>query len=109
MKINIEKNLVEFTPENSDETIKLQSLWRMMVDCARFNRKLVPIGEYIPQQSEFARFVIEGEKGTGDDEYPEVYVDEDCQCICYTCNKYVMLKQGDRIPPCCGKLMEAID
>jgi len=25
MKINIEKNLVEFTPENSDETIKLQS------------------------------------------------------------------------------------
>ena len=109
MKINIEKNLVEFTPENPDETIKLQSLWRMMVDCARFNKKLVPIGEYIPQQSEFARFVIEGEKGAGIDEYPEVYVDEDCQCICYTCNKYVALKKGDRIPPCCGKLMETVD
>ena len=39
MKINIEKNLVEFTPENPNETIKLQSLWRMMVDCVRFNRK----------------------------------------------------------------------
>ena len=109
MKINIEKNLVEFTPENPDETIKIQSLWRMMVDCARFNKKLVPIGEYIPQQSEFARFVIEGEKGAVADEYPEVYVDEDCQCICYTCNKYVMLKKDDRIPPCCGKLMEVID
>ena len=48
MKINIEKNLVEFTPINSDETVKLQSLWRMMVDSARFNGKLVPIGEYIP-------------------------------------------------------------
>jgi len=109
MNINIEKNLVEFTPENSDETIKLQSLWRMMVDCARFNRKLVPIGEYIPQKSEFARFVIEGEKGAGIDEYPEVYVDEDCQCICYTCNKYVKLSKGERIPPCCGKLMEGLD
>ena len=48
MKINIEKNLVEFMPENSDETIKLQSLWRMMVDCARSNRNPVPIGEYFP-------------------------------------------------------------
>jgi len=59
----------------------------MVVDCARFNRKLVHIAEYIPQQSEFAIFLIEGEKGAGIDAYPEVYVDEDCQCICYTCNK----------------------
>ena len=48
MKINIEKNLVEFTPENADETIKLQSLWRMMVDCARSNRKPVHIRGYNP-------------------------------------------------------------
>ena len=67
------------------------------------------LGEYIPQQSEFARFVIEGEKSAGIDEYPEVYVDEDCQCICYTCNKYVMLTKGESIPPCCGKLMETVD
>ena len=32
------------------------------------------------KQREFARFVIEGEKGAGIDAYPEVYVDEDCQC-----------------------------
>lgn len=109
MKINIEKNLVEFTPENPDETAKLVALWRLMVDCVRFNKKLVPVGEYIPQNNEFARFVIEGLKHEQADDYPEVYVDQDCRCYCQTCNKYVVLKKGDRIPPCCGKLMEILD
>jgi hypothetical protein len=109
VRINIEKNLVEFTPEGSGETEQLQALWRTMVDCARFNKKMTPIGEYIPSQSEFARFVIEGidTKSTGD--YPEVFVEADCRCYCQTCNKYVELKKGDRIPPCCGKLMEVMD
>ena len=110
MQINIEKNLVEFTPENADETKKIEALWRIMVDCARFNKKLVPVGEYIPGDNKFARFVIEGpkEEGSGD-AYPEVYVDQDCRCYCQTCNKYVVLKKGDQIPPCCGKLMEVLD
>lgn len=42
IRINIDKNLVEFTPENSEETAKLQQLWRLMVDCARFNKKNGP-------------------------------------------------------------------
>jgi hypothetical protein len=110
MKINIEKNLVEFTPENADEKSKIETLWRMMVDCVRFNKKLVPVGEYIPQKNKFARFAIEGEKDNkGGDKFPEVYVDHECRCYCQTCNKYVELKAGDRIPPCCGKLMEILD
>ncbi len=39
MQINIDKNLVEFTPENEDEKVKLEALWRTMVDCMRFNKK----------------------------------------------------------------------
>ena len=110
MQINIEKNLVEFTPENDDETKKLEALWRLMVDCARFNKKMVPIGEYIPANNTFARFAIEGlDKGASAEPYPEVYVDKDCRCYCQTCNKYVELKKGDLIPPCCGKLMEVLD
>ncbi len=50
MKINIDKNLVEFTPENPDEKVKIEALWRVLVDCARFNKKMVPVGEYIPGQ-----------------------------------------------------------
>jgi len=109
MKINIDKNLVEFTPENADEKVKLEALWRTMVDCVRFNKKLVPVGEYIPVKNDFARFAIEGVSGAPTDDYPEVHVDQDCQCLCFTCNKYVILKKGDRIPPCCGKLMEVMD
>ncbi|MDY6971349.1 MAG: hypothetical protein SV775_03360 [Thermodesulfobacteriota bacterium] len=110
MKINIEKDLVELTPDNPDETAKLEGLWRLMVDCVRFNKKLVPVGEYIPQKNNLARFAIEGDSGQkGVDDYPEVYVDRDCRCYCQTCNKYVELKKGDRVPPCCSKLMEILD
>ncbi len=60
MKITMDKNLVEFVPENDDETTMLEALWQLMVDCVRFNKKLVPVGEYIPQKKNLARFVVEG-------------------------------------------------
>jgi len=109
MKINIEKNLVEFTPETTEETAKLEALWKIIVDCVRFSRKLVPIGEYIPMKHNMARFAIEGEPAGGAGTYPAVYVDRECTCYCQTCNKYVMLRKGDQIPPCCGKLMEVLE
>ncbi len=59
MKIKIEKNVVEFVPENEKEAKDLESLWRVIVDCVKFNKKLVAIGEYFPGRSECARFVIE--------------------------------------------------
>lgn len=59
MKITMEKNLVEFLPENDDETTMMEALWQLMVDCVRFNKKLVPVGEYIPQKNNLARFVVE--------------------------------------------------
>jgi hypothetical protein len=60
MKITIEKNLVEFVPENDTETAQLQKLWNTIVDCVKFNKKLTPIGEFVPQKSNLARFAIEG-------------------------------------------------
>jgi len=61
MKINIEKLYVELTPENTEETTKLEDLWKLMVDCAKFNKKLVPMGEYFPKDAtkKVARFAIE--------------------------------------------------
>lgn len=112
MKIEINKNLVEFTPESAEEKKELEVLWKTVVDCVRFNKKLVPVGKYIPAEDKFARFAIEGEvdnaSSTGDG-YAEIYADDACRCYCQTCNKYVELKKGDRIPPCCGKLMEILD
>ena len=59
MKITVEKNVVEFVPQNELETTQLQTLWNTIVDCVKFNKKLVPIGEFIPQKSNLARFSIE--------------------------------------------------
>ena len=60
MQIKIEKNIVEFLPQNEAETNQLQALWNTIVDCIKFNKKLTPIGEYVPQKSNMARFSIDG-------------------------------------------------
>lgn len=59
MKITLDKNLVEFLPENEQEVNELNALWRVVVDCVKFNKKLVPVGEYLPGESKLARFAIE--------------------------------------------------
>jgi len=59
MKIVVEKNVVEFTPESESEKGQLSELWNVVVDCAKFNKKLVPIGEYVPGKNGLARFAIE--------------------------------------------------
>ncbi len=110
MKINIESNYVELTPESSEETSSLEQLWKMVVDCVRFNKKLVPMGLFQPPEKNVARFAIEGlEEKQQAAPLPEAHVDHDCRCYCQTCNKYIDLKKGDRIPLCCGKLMEIMD
>jgi len=59
MKITLDKNLVEFSPDNDQEVKELNALWRIVVDCVKFNKKLVPVGEFIPGQTKIARFAIE--------------------------------------------------
>ncbi len=59
MKITLDQNLVEFSPDNDQEVKELNALWRVVVDCVKFNKKLVPVGEYIPGQTKIARFAIE--------------------------------------------------
>jgi hypothetical protein len=109
MKIKVENNLVEFVPESDTEIEDLSAVWNVIVDCVKFNKKLVPVGEYIPQKKNCARFVIEGLKTDTTQAAPEVRVDKDCTCYCQQCNKYINLKKNDRIPMCCGKIMEILD
>lgn len=59
MKIAIENNLVEFTPESDAEVKELSELWVALVDCVSFSKKLAPVGEYQPPKSGIARFAIE--------------------------------------------------
>ncbi len=59
MKIKIENDLVELVPNGDEETKQLSALWDTIVDCVKFNKKLVPVGEFIPGTTEQARFAIE--------------------------------------------------
>lgn len=59
MKITRDNTLVELTPENPSEAMQLDELWKVIIDCVKSNKKLVPVGEYIPGEKEVARFNIE--------------------------------------------------
>jgi hypothetical protein len=108
MKINIDRNIVEFMPEDPQETSSMEVLWRVIVDCLRENKKLVPIGEYIPVKENLARFTIEGVPG-GRTELSEQQAAADATYYCAVCNKYKHVKSGEAIPYCCARVMEAID
>ena len=59
MKIKIDENIVEFRPESETEQQDLETLWNLLVDCARYNKKLVPLGEYVPINDQVAQFSVE--------------------------------------------------
>ena len=59
MKIAIDRDIVELLPESEQEAEDLAALWNVVVDCIRYNKKLVPIGEYIPGETNRASFHIE--------------------------------------------------
>ena len=60
MKIRIDKDLVEFTPENAAETAELEALWIKMGNCLGSTKQLQPIGVYVPSESRTATFHIGG-------------------------------------------------
>ena len=108
MKIRVDKNVVEFLPGNPQETADMELLWRVIVDCMKFNKKLEPIGEYVPSKENLARFVIEGVAG-GKTEWTETKAQEDNSYYCSICNKYMNVKAGERVPMCCGGEMATLD
>lgn len=59
MRITLDKKLVEVKPENPQEVKELNALWQEIIDCVKTNKKLVPIGEFLPGEKEIARFHIE--------------------------------------------------
>jgi hypothetical protein len=109
IKIDIVKSQVVFTPESDEEKAKLTAIWNIMVDCVRGTRKLVPVGEYVPQKNDKgASFYIEGLQEDGSS-FVEVKVDHDTRVFCMTCNKFLDVKAGSVIPLCCGKMMTIAD
>ena len=59
MKIELEGTLLKMTPENEREKTELNQLWTIIIGCVSENKKLVPVGEYIPGVKHVAVFNIE--------------------------------------------------
>lgn len=108
MDISIDRNVVEFRPENVKETEAMELLWRIIVDCVRESKKMVPIGEYIPEKENRARFVVEGIPG-GKTQWSDIKAPADNTYYCSVCNKYMLVKKDSDIPKCCGRDMETMD
>jgi hypothetical protein len=59
MKIELEGTLIKMMPENDREKNELNQLWVILIDCVKENKKLVPVGQYLPGMKEIATFNIE--------------------------------------------------
>jgi hypothetical protein len=109
MKLDIVKSHVDVIPETPQETICLETLWRLLCECNGLGKKLVPIGEYVPQKNNVASFHIEGMNQEEENTFVEVRAAEDLMAYCKLCNKLLSVKKGEVIPMCCGKRMEIMD
>ncbi len=109
MKISVDRNVVEITPESEQEKASLDLLWKVVIDCYGNNKKLVPIGQFVPGVDALARFNIEGIKGGVTTYSEEKKAPSDNTYLCDICNKYMKIKANDPIPLCCGKDMETIE
>jgi hypothetical protein len=59
MRIKIDENIVELRPGNETEQKDVESLWNLLIDRARYNKKLVPMGEYVPIKDQVAQSSVE--------------------------------------------------
>ena len=109
MKIRINKDVVEFTPEHAAEAAELEALWIKMGNCVGGNKRLEPMGVYQPSENKTAKFHIEGLSEAETNAVPEIRAPYDTDVYCVVCNKTLHVKAGEPIPFCCGRLMEILD
>lgn len=109
MKISVDRNVVEITPESEQETASLDLLWKVVIDCYGNNKKMVPMGQFVPGIDTLARFNIEGVQGGVTVYSDDKKATEDNTYYCHICNKYMQVKAGGQVPLCCGRDMETIE
>ncbi|WP_022854035.1 hypothetical protein [Thermodesulfatator atlanticus] len=105
MRIEIDKQIVKFIPENEQEEQELNKLWQYIVSCEGESLKLTPIGVYMPGSSKEAMFQVEGIKiPKGQASTPQ----EKIRYVCMECNRMEEFPRGEA-PVCCGKPMHPMD
>jgi len=109
MRIDVDRNVVEITPESEQETASLDLLWKVVIDCYGNNKKIVPMGQFVPGHDKLARFHIEGVAGGMTVYSQDKKAPADNTYYCAICNKYMKVTGGDPLPLCCGRDMEELE
>jgi hypothetical protein len=109
MKIDVDGKVVEVVPENEREMASLDLLWKVIIDCYGNNKKIVPMGHFIPGPDAVARFQIEDFNGGVTVYSEEHFAKDEGTYYCSICNKYMKVAKGAAVPFCCGREMEVID
>ncbi|MCS7279934.1 MAG: hypothetical protein NZ530_07780 [Thermodesulfobacteriaceae bacterium] len=102
MKIEIEGQIVKLIPENLQEAQELNKLWQLLVTCVQEDKRIRPLGIYVPGSTEEAKFLIEEVKVSSVSGIPKRYG-------CIKCGTIVEVAPNDPTPICCGEVMKLAD
>ena len=108
MKIQFNKDIVEFVAETQAESDQLDTLWEKISSGITGTRQLDPVGIYAPGQYNAAVFQVR-RGGKTAPEAPTVYAKKDSTAYCAACNKTLKVKAGEPVPNCCGRPMKLLD
>jgi hypothetical protein len=107
VKIQINKDIIEFVAETAAESEQLEALWPRLDGGISQSRQLEPVGLYAPGEYNAAVFQIK--RGSVRETSPAVPAPKDGTAYCATCRKTLPVKAGEPIPYCCGRQMKLLD
>lgn len=105
MRIEIEGAIIRLIPENEREVSELNSLWELVARCEEENRKLLPLGVYVPGSTPYAQFYVEGLK-VSTSPHREI---RKIRYVCMICNRMEEYPEDKPTPICCGQPMYRMD
>jgi adenine-specific DNA methylase len=105
MKIEVEGAIIRLIPENKQEVEGLNKMWELVARCEEENKKLLPLGMYIPGSSSYAQFYVEGIQASADARESVRKI----RYVCMICNRMEEYPEDRPTPVCCGQPMISMD
>jgi len=105
MKIEIEGAVIRLIPESEREVKELNELWELVARCEEENRKLLPLGVYVPGSSPYAQFYVEGLSRKVE---PSKVIRK-VRYVCMICNRMEEYPEDRPTPVCCSQPMHNLD
>ena len=106
MQLQINRDVVEWVPENDAERAALEAFWLLLIPSGDRTKSLVPQGAFPGQLGAAARFRIEGLSLAEKNGLSVSRAPRELDYYCPVCGKVRRLRAGEIVPRCCGREME---